>query len=369
MRNIIVICCLIGITISCNSDVPPPDGSGDFGRRAMLINWADNIIVPAYQAFVADMSGLRMAATTFTKTTTEANLVALRSAWLEAYISWQRVSMFEIGKAEELTFRNFMNVYPVNASDVDASVLSGSYDLTSVNNQDEQGFAALDYLINGKEATDAAIVAIFADAPNGSKYKTFLTDVTDRMSNLTGQVVTHWTTGYRDTFVNNTGTETTGSLNKIVNAYLFYYEKVLRANKIGIPAGVFSRAPLSDRVEAFYKGDASKILFNVALDAIQDFFNGKHFGNTTTGESMKSYLDLLNTIKNGEDLATLINNQFNSARTTTAVLSDNFADQVTNDNIKMLMTYDQLQANVVLLKVDMLQAFGIKVDFVDADGD
>jgi len=35
----------------------------------------------------------------------------------------------------------------------------------------------------------------------------------------------------------------------------------------------------------------------------------------------------------------------------------------------MLSTYDGLQKNVVLLKVDMLQALNINVDFVDADGD
>jgi hypothetical protein len=35
----------------------------------------------------------------------------------------------------------------------------------------------------------------------------------------------------------------------------------------------------------------------------------------------------------------------------------------------MLQTYDELQKNVILLKVDMLQALNINVDYVDADGD
>ncbi len=35
----------------------------------------------------------------------------------------------------------------------------------------------------------------------------------------------------------------------------------------------------------------------------------------------------------------------------------------------MLTAYDELQKAVVLLKVDMLQALNIQVDFVDADGD
>ena len=39
------------------------------------------------------------------------------------------------------------------------------------------------------------------------------------------------------------------------------------------------------------------------------------------------------------------------------------------DNTKMTNAYDALQTVVVLLKVDMLQAFNISVDYVDADGD
>ena len=35
----------------------------------------------------------------------------------------------------------------------------------------------------------------------------------------------------------------------------------------------------------------------------------------------------------------------------------------------MLNTYNELQRNVILMKVDMLQAMDISVDYVDADGD
>ena len=45
--------------------------------------------------------------------------------------------------------------------------------------------------------------------------------------------------------------------------------------------------------------------------------------------------DYLNTIKEGEDLSTLINNQFNDARAKIQVLSDNFSNQVETDNTKM----------------------------------
>jgi hypothetical protein len=69
------------------------------------------------------------------------------------------------------------------------------------------------------------------------------------------------------------------------------------------------------------------------------------------------------------DLVNLINNQLDEARAKISILDDNYFDQINTDNKKMTEAYDALQTVVVLLKVDMLQAFNISVDYVDADGD
>ena len=356
--------------LSCSSSDDSEGPSGDsFDRKAMLENLADNIIIPAYQNFASDVTALKNATSDFVASANEDNLNMLRTAWSEAYISWQSVSMFEIGKAEELSYRNFMNVYPVNVTDIEANISSGNYDLTTVSKQDEQGLGALDYLLNGLGNTDADIVVFYTSDSNASNYKTYLTDLVNRIEVLTNQVVDDWTNGYRNTFVDNSGSSATSSVDKLVNDYIFHYEKHLRAGKIGIPAGVFGTSTFDDKVEAFYVGDLSKTLFNANLDAMQDFFNGKHFDSNTTGESFNTYLDFLNTIKEGEDLSQIINDQFNSARNTAANLNDDFSNQVRTNNNLMLNTYDELQKNVVNIKVDMLQAMSIRVDFVDADGD
>ncbi len=50
-------------------------------------------------------------------------------------------------------------------------------------------------------------------------------------------------------------------------------------------------------------------------------------------------------------------------------LDNNFVSQIEFNNTEMLLTYDAIQLLVVSFKVDMLQALGISVDYVDADGD
>jgi hypothetical protein len=139
---------------------------------------------------------------------------------------------------------------------------------------------------------------------------------------------------------------------------------------LGIPAGVFSSGvKYPEKTEAYYKNNISKILLNEAVKASQDFFNGKHFNSTTTGEGFRSYLDFLNVVRNGQKLSAIINNQFTPIYAANNALNDSFSQQVTNDNTKMLAAYDALQQNVVYTKLDMMQALNIAIDYVDGDGD
>ncbi len=340
-----------------------------FDRGAMLANWADNIIIPAYTSFKTDVESLNTAATLFTNEPTEPNLQSLRNSWLEAYVSFQKVSMFEIGKAEEVRFRNRLNIYPTDSQKIENFSMTGTYDLALPSTIDAQGFPAIDYMINGLAGTDTETVDFYTANTNAENYKNYLTTLTSTIMQLTTTVLNDWNGSYRDAFVANTSSSATGSVNKLANDYIFYFEKALRAGKIGIPSGVFSQQPLPENVEAYYKKDISKQLLLSALTASQDFFNGKYFNNSTTGESLKTYLDFLNTIKNGEDLSGLINTQFVTAKTEANLLNDNFVQQIDTDNAKMLNTYDELQRNVILMKVDMFQALSINVDYVDADGD
>ena len=365
-KKIIAAVLFVGLAFSCSSS----SGGGDpvvddFDRGAMLANFADNIIVPAFQDFATQMTALKTAGQNFTASPDQTALDALRTAWYNAYKTWQYVEMFNIGKAEELQYSFYMNVYPLTVSDVENNIANGGYDLNSVNNQDAQGFPALDYLLYGVAADDTAILAKYTTDANATGYKTYVTDVLNQMDGLTQQVLADWNGAYRNTFVGSTGNTATSAVNKLVNDFIFYYEKGLRANKFGIPAGIFSSTALPEKVEALYRKDISKELALEALQAVQDFFVGKHYNSSATGQSFSSYLIHLQR----NDISTNIITQYNTAETQINAVMDSFYQQVMTDNSKMTMAYDELQKAVVFMKVDMLQAFNISVDFVDADGD
>ena len=369
MRRIVLLVFYSSLIISCGDDNGVTDAGDGFDRQAMLTNWADNIIVPSYENYLSQLSALKASTTSFSESPSEDGLIELRDSWLQAYLAWQTVSMFEIGKAEEITLRFYTNVFPVNVEDMLVTIADGSFNLESVNKQDEQGFPAIDYLINGLANSDQGIVEVYLEETAQSNHAEYLVALVDRLYDLADAVLSDWKNGYRDSFIQNDGSDATSSVNKLVNDLVFYYEKHLRAGKIGIPAGVFSGSPLSDKVEALYSQGSSKVLFMESLNAFQDFFNGQYVGSTGSGESLASYLEFLNTISAGEDLASLINSQFEIARNLASDLDDDFQAQIEYDNSQMTMTYDALQVNVVHMKVDMLQALSVKVDYVDADGD
>lgn len=361
----------------CTDDNPSGPDADDFDREEILVNWADNIILPAFESFSSTTGKLKTAGENFTDDPNQQTLQEFRDAWKTSYLAWQYVSMFEIGRAMDIQLRDYLNTYPVSANEsspnpdqtIQKNIQTGTYNLELPSLRDTQGYPALDYMLNGLGDSDDAILEYYTTHQDSGEYKKYINDLVTRMNQLTVEVLENWESGYRDQFVSNSGNGANASLDMVVNDYIFYYEKVLRAGKVGIPAGVFSGTPLSSHVEAYYSDGFSKELLLEALDAAQNFFNGKHFGTQETGESLASYLGYLNTMKGGADLTQLINNQFKSARNQAENLNSDFVTQIETDNSEMLATYDELQKNVVLLKVDMLQALNINVDYVDADGD
>ena len=382
MKKILLFLGSMAILASCSSssDNTAEENNG-FDKTALLTNWADNIIIPSFQNYQSKVNALSTASVAFTATPNDANLETLRTNWLEAYKAYQHVAIFEIGKATEdiYSLRMFSNTYPVqtgpnvdtgDTSGVNENIASGTYNLATISSADEQGFPALDYMINGLGADNAAIVGFYTTNGNAAGYKQYLLALTARLKTISDAIVADWTSNFRNTYIGSTGNSVSSATNVTVNTFVKVYEKDIRAGKVGIPAGIYSSGTtFTGKVEAYYKNDVSKILLNEAIQASKDFFNGKHFNSATEGQSLKSYLDYLNTVRDGQKLSLVINNQFGTINTANNALNSSFSQQITADNTKMVSAFNAMQQNVVYFKLDMMQALNISVDYVDSDGD
>ncbi|TDD96166.1 imelysin family protein [Flavobacterium cellulosilyticum] len=370
MKKILLLTVTICLLIACSSG-DTSNGNGDnFDRTAMLTNWADNIIIPSYTAYQAKVQVLLTAVATFNTAPTETNLQVVRSSWTEAYKAYQKTSQFYFGKAMEIHYNEKANTYPTDIVSINSNISSGSYDLELLSQYSKQGFPAIDYLINGLGATDANIVSFYTTNTNAANYKKYLTELTTQLKSNIDLVVTNWNTSYRTSYIASNGNSVSSSVNITTNLFVKNLEKYIRSGKIGIPAGVFSSGALfPEKVEGLYHKTISKELLTVALQAEQDFFNGKHFNSTATGPSLQSYLDYVKAVRSGQNLSTIINNQFTAIFTANTNLSTNLSAQISSDNSKMISSYDAIQQNVVYIKLDMMQALNITLDYVDSDGD
>ena len=372
MKKLLILFTALITIVACSSSDDSSDttGGSNYDRKLLLTNWADYIIVPSYTNYQSKIKVLATTIATFNTTPSEANLLTVRASWLEAYKAYQYVAIYSFGKSEEINLKESANTYPTNAAGIDANIATGGYNLTLLSQFDKQGFPALDYLINGLGTTNASIISFYSTNANATKYQKYLTDVVARLQTTADTVLADWNSGYKATYIANSGTTVSSSVNVTTNNFVKNLEKNIRSGKMGIPSGVFSSGvKFPEKVEAYYKNDVSKELFTTALKASQDFFNGKHFNSSTTGEGLKSYLDYVNALRTGVKLSTIINNQFGTIFTATATLNASFSNQINSDNTKMLAAYDALQQNVVYVKLDMMQALNITIDYVDGDGD
>ena len=344
------------------------DQSGNdnsFDRVKMMTFITEEIIIPSYNNLNTSLTELKESYELFKINITEHNLEELRNKWLNSYKLWQHVEMYNIGKSMEdyLIFRS--NIYPVDTVRVNQNIDNGEYDLENPNNYAAQGFPTMDYLLYGIDNDPVKVIDHYKE---NNKVMNYLGALIEDLAANVKTVNDDWNQ-VKNEFVNSVDNTASSNLNMMVNDFIYYYEKGFRANKFGIPAGVFSGGALPDRVEGFYSKNFSKVFALEAMTSIKKFFNGESYkDDNSEGIGLKSYLDFVEKGKE-ELLSDKINAQLIDAEKSINDLDNNLSGQIESDLIKVLKTYDEIQTAVVLLKVDMLQALNIAVDYADADGD
>lgn len=360
---------LFGCVDSQEEDNIPEESNN---RKEMLTFWVEELIVPSYNSFDTDLQKMVIATDKFANTPTKENLLSLRTAWVDAYTSWQKVELYEIGPAEKTTLRNFFNIYPADIAGIESNINASEVNLNLPSSYAKQGFPALDFLINGVANQDEQILAYYLDSEMGPKRIAYLQSLVSRMDTLLNQVISDWNGTAKEDFISRTGLDIGSSTASVVNAYVLYYERHVRSGKFGIPSGAsIANAGVAnpEKIEAYYKKDISLKLAKTAQKAFKDFFNG--ISNGKQGPSLKSYLNSIGAKdpSTGVLLSNYINDQFTVIDNLLNGLSENLYEQIETDNESMVKVYQEMQKVVRILKVDMTSAMSITITYTDNDGD
>ncbi len=339
-----------------------------FDKPAMLANYSENIIVPNFQSFKIALDSLVNAYTVFIQTKTVADLTVLRQKYIRATIKFQHVSTFEFGPSESEIVRSNFNTYPTNTLTINSNINSGSYDLGTVSNLDAKGFPALDYLLFGKNETDASLIALFDTDAKAANRIAYANACLSEMQTKTNSILTNWNSNYKNTFTSSTGSQIGSSLGLLVNQLNFEVD-LLKNGKIGIPLGKKSLgATLPEKCEAYYANNISVKLAKECLLNIEDVYLGRS-ASGVNGIGLDDYLEHLKATHGAESLNAAINNQFAITKTKLDLVAEPLSTSVNSATSTVDAAYLELVKLLVLLKTDMPSALGIVITYQDGDGD
>lgn len=346
------------VLASCNTD--PDEIEDDVTLYAEQLTYLNqDIISPALTEASMRASELNEAISVFAIDVNANTLASAQTALKTAWKSFQSLSPLRFGPGEDLI--PSINTFPTNDNALQEFVDSGVYENPS---DDEQGFPALDWLLNEQELTDEEIIALFSDATTGESRRNILVECSAKILAVTTAIETGWINGYASTFVNAAGASAGSGMSLYVNNLVQNYE-TLKRNKIALPLGLLTLdIPLPDKVEVFHGGYSIEMAL-VHLAAVKRGFVGEE------GRGIKALLDELGAFHDASqmNLSDAILTQLEEAEVALALVPDPLSSTIESDPAIVQAAYDELQAAVVLLKADLPSALGISITFTDNDGD
>jgi predicted lipoprotein len=353
------------VGFACNDN---SGGSTDnFDRQAMLRNYADNLVKPAYSDLQMQADVFHSVVINFNSNPPIATLHNLRVSWSNTYVLWQYANAYNFGPAGEEGLRKGLieeiGTFPASKTKIENAIAAGTWNLEDFN-RDARGLLALEYLIFGKNQSDDEIVAGFANNVNRRAY---LAALAENLRDRVAEVATAWNGAYRDEFIQNDGTDVGSSTAQLYNEFVRSYESI-KNFKLGLPLG---KRPgqtqvVPQLVEAYYS-DQSIDMLKIHFSAIEAIW----YGRAKNGQDGIGFREYLESVEGGNDLIADTEMQLAAVKAALAAVpgTPSLTVQIAGDNSKVEALYTELQKLTRFFKSDMSSLLGIAITFSSGDGD
>lgn len=364
IRLLLSLCVSTGLFWACTNNGNDP--SNDFDRKAMLENFATNLIKPAYQDLQSKVIELQAAVNNFNENPTNERLTAMQTVWENAYFTWQFANAYNFGPAgEQGTQKGLIEeigTFPISSSKIENAITNNNANFNDFN-RDARGFLAIEYLIFDLNNDHTTIVNNFAS----QNRKNFLSNAVNNLKTRVDEVVSAWNITYTNDFTGNDGTDVGSSTSQLYNEFVKSYES-LKNFKVGLPLGKRPGQTQTEPqlVEAYYSGKSLKMIENHLL-AIENIWYGKA-KNGTDGIGFKEYLV---SVEGGDALISSTETQLAAIKNTLNSIPENpkFSTQIGTNFTNLDNLHTELQKHTRFFKSDMSSLLGIAITFSSGDGD
>ena len=354
---------LLLIFFSCGKDKGPKQP--DFDRAAMLENYADQLIQPAYQQLNQEANALQVAWDAFVANPNTDQLLAMQAQWLKTALAWQSANAYNFGPAGEQGLLKSLveeiGLFPVSVSKVEAYVAAGDVSLNNFD-RDSRGLLAIEYLIYGTTSDPQEVLLDLQDAQRSA----YLTAIIAHMRQRVSAVVSAWQT-YRTDFVQNDGTDVGSSTSQLYNEFVRSFESV-KNFKVAVPAGKRAGQTQAEPqlVEAFYSGQSLQLL-KAHIEAIERIY----YGTNAAGVDGPGFQEYLQKVEGGPALISATEAQWQAVKTALAQVPESpaFSVLIQNEDPSIGVLFTELQKHTRFFKSDMSSLLGIAITYNSGDGD
>ncbi|KQC00717.1 imelysin family protein [Pedobacter sp. Hv1] len=354
------------LQLACSKSSNKPDDTkvNEFDKTAMLVNYADQLIIPAFEQMQQKMVPLQAAVNTFVNSPNVANQNALKLVFKDAFLQVEKISALQFGPADEVSLSSFINMLPANTMKkvgidkpdltiVEENISSGNWNLVQNSTIHQQGFPVLDYLL----FADGAI-AKFGDAGSANRKK-YVQDVLTRIKSLVDQTLSLWKGTYRSQFVSNTKSNSGSPISYMMNQFSFEMD-MIKGPRLGWPFGSQSGGVQFPQLcEGYYSGLSLELAIE-NMSSLKNMFTG--------GNSGKGLSDLLAALGHTQ-LRTEILNQFDIVNTKLKAIPAPLATSLANHKPLIEDAAKEIQLLLRLIKTDAVSKLGVQISYVDNDGD
>jgi putative iron-regulated protein len=283
---------------------------GKFSDRQVIAAFADQVVLPKYQAFSTATADLAKTLKVFADTPSDATLTAARQSWKQARSSWEKTESFAFGPAGSLGYDGAMDSWPVNETDV-KKILEGKEPLAPesvAKMQDGQkGMHTIEYLLFGLQ-NDKKLSQFTA------RDRQYLSALGQDLSRVSTALLESWKKGvngqpaYREVIAtagegdNSTYTTVPAGAQEMVTGIIDCINEVA-AEKLGVPM----KEKTSDQFESRFSFTTHRDLADNIAGARNVYFGAKN-AQAPAADSLSAYI-----AKKNPTLDKQIQSEFQSA--------------------------------------------------------
>jgi predicted lipoprotein len=349
-------------TFSCNSD---DTQSPDFDRTQLLQNLADSLIKPAYTDLNNQLAVLESKSTSFTQNPNSQTLVEAQTAWENAFEAWQYANAYNFGPAGEEGIKKILadeiGVFPINTSQLENNVSASKHSFNDFS-RDSRGLQGIEYLLFDLSDNQQNIVAKYSDTARRSHLIAMIKHTKKQVNDVSNA----WST-YRNSFIENNGTDAGSSASLFFNSFVQSYE-LLKNFKVSHPLGKRAGQTQTEptKVEAYYSGKSAKML-KIHFTALENIWHGK----SKKGTDGVGFKDYLLKVEGGTGLVASTETQIATIKNIFAQIPNDtrLSTQVTSNTANLELLNTELQKNTRFFKSDMSSLLGIAISYTSGDGD